>query len=81
MTKKSLDDCMMNGGAIKIAGTTVLFDYPNCTDHDVHPSGYFIKNSLGYRVYFKCRERKKAQDICNQIFGKNHYTVRNGGDY
>lgn len=70
-----LNGVMMNGGLIKVKGVSVLFDYDTNLNYYGSLTGYYIINSLGYKVYFKCRERQKAQLVCNEIFGAGRYTV------
>ena len=70
-----LNDVMLNGGMIRVNGINVLFDYDTNLNYYGSSTGFHIVNSLGYKVYFKCRDRKKAQDTCNIIFGKGQYVV------
>lgn len=70
-----LNDVMLNGGMIRVNGVNVLFDYDTNLNYYGSSTGFYIVNSLGYKVYFKCRDRKKAQDTCNIIFGKGQYVV------
>ena len=70
-----LNDVMLNGGMIRVNGINVLFDYDTNLNYYGNSTGFYIVNSLGYKVYFKCRDRKKAQDTCNIIFGKGQYVV------
>ena len=81
MTKRrsfdtDLKEVMSNGGLIKVNGVSVLFDYDTNLNYYGSSSGYYIKNALGYKVFFKCRERQKAQDVADYIFGKNMYIVQ-----
>ena len=71
----NLNDVLVNGGILKIKGTTVLFDYDTNLNYYGSSTGYYIRNALGYKVYFKCRERQKAQETCDMIFGKGIYKV------
>lgn len=71
-----LNDIMMNGGMIRVLNVNVLFDYPTNLNYYGSASGYHITNGLGYKVYFKCRDRAKAQLVCDEIFGKNLYRVQ-----
>ena len=70
-----LNDVMMKGGIVRINKIQVLFDYDNNLNYYGSSSGYYIRNALGYKVYFKCRERQKAQETCDMIFGKGIYKV------
>lgn len=81
MTKRrsfdtDLNEVMLNGGLIRVNGISVLFDYDTNLNYYGSSSGYYIKNALGYKVFFKCRERQKAQDVADYIFGKNMYIVQ-----
>lgn len=70
-----LKEVMTNGGLIRVNGINVLFDYDTNLNYYGSSSGYYIRNALGYKVFFKCRERQKAQEVCDTIFGKGVYTV------
>ena len=70
-----LNDVMRNGGMIRVNGINVLFDYDTNLNYYGSSTGFYIVNSLGYKVYFKCRDRRKAQATCDMIFGKAVYTV------
>ena len=71
-----LNDVMLNGGIIRVNGINVLFDYDTNLNYYGSITGFYIVNSLGYKVYFKCRDRKKAQEVADYIFGKNMYRVQ-----
>ena len=71
-----LNDVMLNGGMIRVNGINVLFDYDTNLNYYGSSTGFYIVNSLGYKVYFKCRDRKKAQEVADYIFGKNMYRVQ-----
>lgn len=43
-------------------------------------SGLYIIDALGNYVFFMTRDRKKAQQKCNEIYGENKYTVRTTSD-
>ena len=66
-----LNEVMLHGGLIRVNGINVLFDYDTNLNYYGSTTGYHITNSLGYKVYFKCRERSKAQETADIIFGKN----------
>lgn len=70
-----LNEVMSKGGTVKVLGVTVLFDNPNNLNYYTSPTGYYIRNAQDWLVYFKCRERSKAQAVCNEIFGTGRYTV------
>lgn len=44
------------------------------------PSGLYIINALGDYVFFMTRDRKKAQQKCNELYEENKYTVRTTSD-
>ena len=71
-----LNDVMMNGGTIRVLGTTVFFDNPNNLNYYTSANGYYIRNAQDWLVYFKCRDRAKAQAVANEIFGKGAYTIQ-----
>lgn len=71
-----LNDVMLHGGMVKLLGVNVLFDYDTNLNYYGAATGYHITNGLGYKVYFKCRERSKAQMVCNELFGAGQYTVQ-----
>ena len=71
-----LNEVMLRGGLIRVNGINVLFDYDTNLNYYGSTTGYHITNSLGYKVYFKCRERSKAQETADIIFGKNQYRVQ-----
>ena len=71
-----LNDVMLRGGIVRINKIQVLFDYDNNLNYYGSSSGYYIRNALGYKVFFKCRERQKAQEVADYIFGKNVYRVQ-----
>lgn len=71
-----LNDAMLHGGLIKVNGINVLFDYDTNLNYYGKPSGYYIVNALSYKVYFKCRDRAKAQATCDMIYGRGQYKVQ-----
>ena len=71
-----LNDVLSNGGIVKIKGTTVFVDCPSNLNYYTSASGYYIVSAQGWKVYFKCRDRAKAQLVCDEIFGKNQYRVQ-----
>ena len=70
-----LNDVMLNGGMIRVNGINVLFDYDTNLNYYGSSTGFYIVNSLGYKVYFKCRDRQRAQMVCNELFGVGQYTI------
>ena len=71
-----LNDVMLRGGLVRVNKINVLFDYDTNLNYYGSSTGYYIRNALGYKVYFKCRERQKAQEVADYIFGKNVYRVQ-----
>ena len=71
-----LNDVLSRGGLIKIKGTTVFVDNPDNLNHYTSATGYYIVSAQGWKVYFKCRERQRAQEVADYIFGKNMYRVQ-----
>lgn len=71
-----LNDVMLRGGTVRVLGTTVFFDNPNNLNYYTSSSGYYIRNAQDWLVYFKCRDRAKAQLVSDYIFGKNQYKVQ-----
>lgn len=71
-----VNDVLINGGILKIKGTTVFVDCPTNLNYYTSATGYYIVSANGYKVYFKCRERSKAQMVCNELFGTGRYTVQ-----
>ena len=70
-----LNEVMRNGGLIRVNGISVLFDCPDNLNYYGSCSGYYIRNAKDWFVYFKCRDRSKAQTTCDMIFGSGVYTV------
>ena len=70
-----LNDVMLRGGIVCINKIQVLFDNPNNLNYYGSCSGYYIRNAQDWLVYFKCRDRAKAQAVANEIFGKGYYFV------
>lgn len=44
----------------------------------VSPVGFWIRDALNRRVIVKTRDRRKAQQVINEIYGSGKYTVANG---
>ena len=70
-----LSDVMINGGIVRVNSIQVLFDNPNNLNYYGSCTGFYIKSAQDWKVYFKCRDRRKAQETCDMIFGKAVYTV------
>lgn len=71
-----LKKVMMEGGIVKVKGVTVFFDCPDNLNYFTKPTGFHLRCALGWLVYFKCRERSKAQEVADEIFGKGAYKVQ-----
>ena len=71
-----LKEVMSNGGLIKVNGVSVIFNNPDNLNYYGSLTGYYIRNAQDWMVYFKCRDRRKAQDVADYIFGKNMYLVQ-----
>ena len=71
-----LNDVLTNGGILKIKGTTVFVVNPDNLNYYTSASDYYIVSAQGWKVYFKCRDRKRAQAVCNELFGKGAYTIQ-----
>lgn len=71
-----LNKVMSEGGLIKVNGVSVLVDNPDNLNYYGSCSGYYIKNAQDWMVYFKCRDRPKAQATCDMIFGAGQYTIQ-----
>ena len=70
-----LNSVMTTGGLIRVNGISVLFDYDTNLNYYGSSTGYYITNALGFKVFFKCRSRVKAQETCDMIYGKGAYKV------
>ena len=70
-----LNDVMLHGGMIRVNSIQVLCDNPNNLNYYGSCSGYYIRNAQDWLVYFKCRDRAKAQAVANEIFGRGQYFV------
>lgn len=54
----------------------VVVDFNTFNDIDFkHPSAFFIRNALGEVVFFRTRDREKAQEKCDDLYGKGKYRV------
>ena len=71
-----LKEVMSNGGLIKVNGVSVLFDCPDNLNYYGSCSGYYIRNAKDWMVYFKCRDRRKAQETADILFGSGQYTIQ-----
>lgn len=71
-----LNEVLSKGGIIKVKGCTVFVDNPENLNYYTSATGYYVVSAQGWKVYFKCRDRAKAQAIANEIFGKGVYTIQ-----
>ena len=71
-----LNKVMSEGGLIKVNGVSVLFNNPDNLNYYGSCSGYYIRNAQDWMVYFKCRDRKKAQETVDILFGSGQYTIQ-----
>lgn len=56
---------------------TITVPYEERVDDDFKdPTTYFIVNASMEGVYFKTRDRIKAQELADALYGKAKYTVR-----
>ena len=81
MTKRrsfdtDLNEVMTTGGLIKVNGVSVLFNNPDNLNYYGSCSGYYIRNAQDWMVYFKCRDRRKAQETADILFGSGQYTIQ-----
>lgn len=60
----------------KLAGFITVVEDFDIFSEDIPPSKYYIMNAFGQGVYFKTRSRAKAQEICDQIYGKGFFVVK-----
>lgn len=70
-----LNEVLSKGGITKVKGCTVFVDNPDNLNYYTSATGYYVVSAQGWKVYFKCRERQRAQEICNIVFGSGRYTV------
>lgn len=71
-----LNEVMRNGGLIRVNGISVLFNNPDNLNYYGSLTGYYIRNAQDWVVYFKCRDRKRAQETADMIFGSGQYTIQ-----
>lgn len=43
------------------------------------PSRYYVIDAFGHYIFVKVRMRNKAQEIINEIYGKDFYKIRRIG--
>lgn len=51
--------------------------YEGCWEEDgwKPPSAWMVNDATGGRMYFKARDRKKAQSLCDEFYSKGKYSV------
>ena len=49
------------------------------TEDFKHIAKWYIIDAMGDTVYFRKRERKDAQAICDEMYGKGKYTIKTSG--
>lgn len=56
---------------------TVVVTIEETQDPDFkEPSRWFVQNAMGDMVYFCCQKREKAQQACDDMYGKGRYTIK-----
>ena len=70
-----LNEVLSKGVIIKVKGCTVFVDNPDNLNYYTSATGYYVVSAQGWKVYFKCRERQRAQQVCNELFGAGKYFV------
>lgn len=71
-----LNKVMSEGGLIKVNGVSVIFNNPDNLNYYGSLTGYYIRNAKDWMVYFKCRDRRKAQETADILFGSGQYTIQ-----
>ena len=71
-----LKEVMSSGGLIKVNGVSVIFNNPDNLNYYGSLTGYYIRNAQDWMVYFKCRDRRKAQETADILFGSGQYTIQ-----
>lgn len=47
-----------------------------CESPEEAPSNFYILNCLSQAVFFKTKSREKAQQACDEEYGKGFYKIR-----
>lgn len=77
MTKKELEEMYSAWYGDKLMKQIVVVqEKDRFEDEFKDPTAYFIVNGLGDAVYFKTRDRAKAQALSDEMYGKGFYTVK-----
>ena len=74
-TEDQINEALANGGVIYVLGSRVFIDNPSNFSLVEAPTGFWVKNAMGFITYFKATTREKAQEVCNKLFGGGRYTV------
>lgn len=70
-----IQKALQSGGIVYVDGVRVYVDNPDDFESLDAPTGFWVKNALGFKVYFKNTTRQAAQKACNTLFGSGRYTV------
>lgn len=70
-----INKALQEGGIVYVKGVRVFVDNPNNFSVVAHPTGFWIRNAMGFHTYFQTTTREKAQEACNELFGSGRYTV------
>jgi hypothetical protein len=55
----------------------VVVTYEQYTEYDfIDPATFFVVDAMQNYVYFKTSKRDKAQQKCDELYGKGKYTVK-----
>jgi len=77
MNKKELLDTYENWYGKKIMKKIVVVsEKERFNDEFKDPTAFFIINAFGDAVYFRTRDRLKAQEISDEMYGKGFYLVK-----
>jgi hypothetical protein len=53
-----------------------IVSYERFTDIEFEPPAtFFTRSAMGSYYFYHTRDRAKAQEACDEVFGKGHYTV------
>ena len=73
--EQDIQKATLNGGVIYVGGVRTYIDNPRNYDVVECASGFWIMNALGWKTYFKCPTREKAQNACDVLYGNGAYRV------
>ncbi|AYD82421.1 hypothetical protein Aci011_015 [Acinetobacter phage vB_AbaM_B09_Aci01-1] len=74
-TEVEISEALANGGIIYVNNCRVFIDNPKNFSIFESPTGFWIKNAMDFMTYFKATTREKAQEACDELFGKGRYKV------